>query len=41
MVCAAENCGKPLTRGQYEVSLRAYGKPLCPNHQKLLAARNN
>jgi len=31
-ICA--DCGKALTTGQQEVSTRAYGKPLCPTHQK-------
>jgi hypothetical protein len=32
MTCA--DCNKPLTKGQYDVSFRAYGHGLCPNHQK-------
>lgn len=38
MVCSADGCGKPLTKGQYDVSLRAYGQPLCPACQKAAAA---
>jgi phage recombination protein Bet len=34
MVCSEAGCGKPLTKGQYEISLRAYNSPLCPDHQK-------
>jgi hypothetical protein len=33
-ICSAAGCGKPLTKGQYEVSLRAYGQPMCPACQK-------
>jgi phage recombination protein Bet len=32
MACSV--CEKVLTRGQYDVSLRAYNAPLCPVHQK-------
>jgi hypothetical protein len=32
LVCST--CGKPLTKGQYQVSKQAYGRPLCPPHQK-------
>jgi hypothetical protein len=39
MVCSTATCGKALTKGQYEVSLRAYGQPLCPACQKLAASR--
>jgi hypothetical protein len=38
MTCSED--GKPLTKGQYEVSLRAYGRPLCPGCQKAAAGRN-
>jgi hypothetical protein len=38
-VCSTATCGKPLTKGQYEVSLRAYGQPLCPACQKAAASR--
>lgn len=37
MVCNDAECGKTLTKGQYEVSLRAYGRALCPAHQKQAA----
>lgn len=33
--CSGVDCGKALTKGQYDVSLRAYGQPLCPACQKL------
>jgi hypothetical protein len=32
--CSNPGCGKPLTKGQHDVSLRAYGQPLCPQCQK-------
>jgi hypothetical protein len=32
--CSAPGCGKPLTKGQQEVSRRSYGRPLCPNCQR-------
>lgn len=38
MVCSKCPNPKALTKGQYEVSLRAYGSPLCPDHQKAAAA---
>jgi hypothetical protein len=41
MLCSTETCGKPLTKGQYEVSLRAFGLPLCPACQKAAAAKNS
>jgi phage recombination protein Bet len=31
-VCST--CAKALTEGQYTVNLRAYGKPMCPVHQR-------
>ena len=34
MVCSNAGCGKPLTQGQYKVSLRAYGAAFCPACQK-------
>jgi hypothetical protein len=37
MVCSNPACGKALTKGQHEVSTRAYGQPLCPACQKLHA----
>ncbi len=36
-ICATESCHKPLTKGQYEFSLRAFSQPLCPACQKLQA----
>jgi hypothetical protein len=32
--CSNPECGKPLTKGQHDVSLRSYGQPLCPSCQK-------
>lgn len=32
--CSNPSCGKPLTKGQHDVSLRAYGRALCPACQK-------
>jgi hypothetical protein len=32
--CSGSGCGKPLTKGQHDVSMRAYGQPLCPACQK-------
>ncbi len=40
MLCSNPSCGKPLTKGQYEVSLRAYGRPLCPADQKVEASKS-
>jgi hypothetical protein len=37
VVCSNPACGKPLTKGQHEVSVRAYGQPLCPACQKIHA----
>jgi hypothetical protein len=34
ITCASAGCGKPLTRGQQDVSLRAFGQPLCPACQR-------
>ncbi|HEU4754909.1 MAG TPA: Rad52/Rad22 family DNA repair protein [Armatimonadota bacterium] len=34
LVCSGAECGKPLTRGQHDVSVRAFGQPLCPSCQK-------
>jgi hypothetical protein len=34
MECSNAGCGKPLTKGQHDVSLRSYGQPLCPACQK-------
>lgn len=34
MVCSEPECGKALTKGQHDVSVRAYGQPLCPACQK-------
>jgi hypothetical protein len=35
LACTGQDCGKPLTKGQHDVSVRAYGQPLCPGCQKL------
>jgi hypothetical protein len=32
--CSRPDCGKPLTKGQHDVSIRAFGQPLCPACQK-------
>jgi len=32
--CSNSGCGKPLTKGQHDISVRAYGQPLCPACQK-------
>ncbi len=37
MVCTNGGCGKPLTTGQRDVSMRAFGAPLCPACQRLQA----
>jgi hypothetical protein len=34
LVCQWAGCGKPLTKGQHDISTRVYGSPLCPTHQK-------
>lgn len=34
MECQNDGCSKPLTKGQHDISLRAYGRPLCPACQK-------
>jgi hypothetical protein len=34
MACSSPDCGKALTKGQHDVSVRAYGRPLCPACQK-------
>jgi len=34
MVCSNAGCGKALTKGQHDVSVRAFGQPLCPACQK-------
>lgn len=34
MVCSNPACAKPLTRGQHQVSSKAYGQPLCPSCQR-------
>jgi len=36
--CAGAGCGKPLTRGQRELSVRKVGRPLCPACQRQEAA---
>jgi hypothetical protein len=32
--CSGPECGKPLTKGQLDISMRAFGKPLCPGCQR-------
>jgi hypothetical protein len=34
LVCSTDGCGKALTKGQHDISVRAYGQPLCPGCQK-------
>jgi hypothetical protein len=34
MVCSEAQCGRSLTKAQYEFSVRAFGKVLCPHCQK-------
>lgn len=34
LYCSNENCGREITRGQYEYSNRAFGSPLCPTCQR-------
>lgn len=34
-LCSAPGCEQQLTRGQHDVSVRAYGKPLCPACNRL------
>lgn len=34
LICSGPGCGKALTKGQHDVSVRAYGQPLCPGCQK-------
>jgi hypothetical protein len=38
LVCSAEGCGVVLTKGQYEVSTRAFGAAMCPSHQRAARA---
>jgi hypothetical protein len=33
--CSNQDCGRPLTKGQHDVSQHTYGQPLCPKCQKL------
>jgi hypothetical protein len=32
-VLACDECGRPLTKGQRELSVRKFGRALCPTHQ--------
>jgi len=34
LVCSRTECGRALTKGQHDVSVRAFGQPLCPACQK-------
>lgn len=35
LTCAHQECGRPITRGQHDVSVRNFGKAYCPACQKL------
>jgi hypothetical protein len=35
--CSGENCGKDITKGQYEYSQKTFGQPLCPSCQRQLS----
>lgn len=37
LTCAHAECGRPITRGQHDVSVRNFGKAYCPACQKLHA----
>jgi hypothetical protein len=37
LACSRAECGKSLTRGQHDVSVRAFGQPLCPTCQRTQA----
>lgn len=37
LACSNADCGKPLTRGQHDVSVRAFGSPFCPQCQRTQA----
>jgi hypothetical protein len=37
LACSRPDCGKALTRGQHDVSVRAFGQPLCPACQRAQA----
>lgn len=34
LVCSTDGCGKALTRGQHDISVRTFGQPFCPACQK-------
>ncbi len=34
LVCSGDECGRPLTKGQHDISMRAFGQPLCPACQR-------
>lgn len=34
LACSEPGCGRPMTQGQYEFSVRSYGRALCPQCQK-------
>lgn len=34
LACSRPDCGKALTKGQHDVSVRAFGQPLCPACQR-------
>jgi hypothetical protein len=37
LTCSGASCGKTLTSGQHDVSVRAFGQPLCPTCQRVQA----
>jgi hypothetical protein len=37
LICGNPACGKKITRGQHDLSMRTYGQPYCPSCQKLHA----
>ena len=38
LICRTGTCEAPLTKGQHDMAMRAYGEPLCPACQKQRAA---
>lgn len=34
LLCSTDGCGKALTRGQHDISVRSFGQPYCPACQK-------
>lgn len=35
LYCSNEECGREMTRGQYDYSQKTFGQPLCPSCQRL------